>query len=155
MYSARIQNPQGAPRPCVIWAPPPVCQGWRMGEHWFSAWRRAKMTGKTLPVLKKDVFPFSQFISLFIVLKAISAFSHLPTILLFPLLGVSHPHYLHSECPPTSAQAVFSSWAAHLFLASLLPLSGHAELSPLSAGLPPHPTWSSSSLWPPTWNLFF
>ena len=74
------------------------------------------MTGKTLPVLKKDVFPFSQFISLFIVLKAISAFSHLTTILLFPLLGVSHPHYLHSECPPISheqsflAELLTSSW---------------------------------------------
>lgn len=54
-----------------------------MDESWFGALQAEKI-GKMLQVLKKDVFPFSQFISTFIVLQAVSILSHLPTILCSP-----------------------------------------------------------------------
>lgn len=76
-----------------------------MDERWSGA-LHAKRIGKMLQVLKKAVFPFSQFISIFIVLQAVSILSHLPTILCSPyrecLILIIRPVNVHCSI---SAQA--------------------------------------------------
>lgn len=110
--------------------------------------------GKMLQVLKKDVFPFSQFISIFIVLQAVSILSHLPTIPCSPygeclLLA----NYLPSECPSfyLSSSRFLMRTFPQSFPTELL--TSHAIVRACSAvaivgSQPLHPTRRSSSLRP-------